>query len=265
MVKIISWNINSLRLRIDLLKNLITKTNPDILCLQEIKVANCDFPFDEVKKLGFDFIEFDGEKSYNGVAIFSKFPLKNIVKIDVENYQQKRHIKASISMPFGEINLHNFYIPAGGDVADVNLNPKFAHKIKFLEWMMKYFSTESRENNIILGDFNIAPNPNDVWSHRQLINVVSHTEIEVMLLNKIKEAGEFIDCHRHFVNENDKIYSWWSYRALEPFKSNRGRRLDHIWISNNLIHKLQSTKIYSDFRVEKTPSDHVPIEVSLSI
>ena len=107
-MKIVSWNINSLRLRLPLLKKFIDNNSPDIICLQEIKVSNDDFPLDEVRSLGFNFIEFDGEKSYNGVAIFSKFPITKIEKIDVLNYGHKRHIFSQILTPIGEINLHNF-------------------------------------------------------------------------------------------------------------------------------------------------------------
>ncbi len=265
MIKIISWNINSLRLRLDLLKKLISQYNPDIVCLQEIKVANESFPLREIKLMGFDYVEFDGEKSYNGVAILSKIPLLNVKKIDILNYQQKRHISATINLPSYQIDLHNFYVPAGGDIPDSSLNKKFDHKLKFLDWMKNYFIENSGKSNIILGDFNIAPSPQDVWSHQQLINVVSHTPIEVEKLNNLKQSGNFLDCHRYFYGEKDKLYSWWSYRAIDPIKSNRGRRLDHIWVDQKLQEKLIDGKIYFDFRTEKSPSDHVPIAVDLNI
>ncbi|MFZ9180638.1 MAG: exodeoxyribonuclease III [Rickettsiales bacterium] len=260
---IASWNINSLRLRIGLLKKLIDRCSPDIICLQETKVQNQEFPLLEVRALGYDFIGFDGEKSYNGVAILSKFPLNKITIIDVLNYRQKRHIFAEIQTEIGNINLHNFYIPAGGDIPDAKLNEKFDHKLKFLDFMAEYFLQNRQKNTVILGDFNIAPSPYDVWSHQQLINVVSHTEIEVRKLNYLQQTLNFIDCHRHFAKPDEKIYSWWSYRALDPIKSNRGRRLDHIWITPDLGKNLQSAEILSDFRTENSPSDHVPILINL--
>jgi len=264
-VKIASWNINSLRLRINLLKKFIEISRPDVICLQEIKVEDSLFPALEIISLGYDFVEFSGEKSYNGVAILSKFPLLNINKIDVASYSHKRHISAEIESDFGKIEIHNFYVPAGGDIADPNLNEKFAHKLKFIDWMANYFQAQSPLNKkiIILGDFNIAPLEHDVWSHKQLLDVVSHTPIEVEKLNKIKSSLNFIDTHRKHVSHDQKLYSWWSYRAIDPLKSNRGRRLDHIWITPNLNDHLKSSEIYRDFRLENQPSDHVPIEIVL--
>jgi exodeoxyribonuclease-3 len=124
---------------------LVDQYKPDILCLQETKVDNSQFPINEVRSMGFDFIEFDGEKSYNGVAILSKMPLKNINKIDILNYQQKRHISASINIFNQQVDLHNFYVPAGGDIPDVSINDKFDHKLKFIDWMSEYFNKNSAD------------------------------------------------------------------------------------------------------------------------
>jgi len=261
-MKIVSWNINSIRLRINLLKKFITQNQPDIICLQETKVEDNLFPIFEIKSFGYDFIEFIGEKSYNGVAIISKFPLTKINKIDILEYGHKRHLSATFQSKIGEIELHNFYVPAGGDIPDIKINNKFDHKLKFIDWMEKFFNKEINKKIIIVGDFNIAPLPNDVWSHKQLINVVSHTEIEVEKLSKLQKSLDFIDTHRFFVNENEKLYSWWSYRAMQPLESDRGRRLDHIWITPNLRDNLLTTKIYRHFRLENQPSDHVPIETN---
>ncbi len=258
-MKIVSWNINSLRLRIGLLQDLVRLCEPDIICLQEIKVENALFPINEVKALGFDFVEFDGEKSYNGVAILSKFPLKKINKIDVHGYGHKRHISAVIDTVVGEVELHNFYVPAGGDIPDILLNEKFDHKLKFVDWMKDFFASKRQEKIIILGDFNIAPMPHDVWSHKQLLKVVSHTPIEVEKLNALRESGEFIDTHRMFVDEEQKLYSWWSYRGSDPMKSNRGRRLDHIWATKMLQDKILGVESFVDFRTKTQPSDHIPI------
>lgn len=264
-MKIISYNINSLRLRLPLLEKIVKQLNPDVVCLQETKVDDPAFPLKKVKKLGFDFVEFSGEKSYNGVAILSKFPVKDISKIDILEYGHKRHISCIFDTKIGEINLHNFYIPAGGDIPDVNLNDKFRHKLGFVDWMSSYFANENEKNKqtIILGDFNIAPFEHDVWSHKQLLKVVSHTPIEVEKLNNLKKTLNWIDSHRLFVDEKEKLYSWWSYRGLEPFKSNRGRRLDHIWLTPNLKNHIKAANIYKDFRLSEKPSDHVPIELVL--
>jgi exodeoxyribonuclease-3 len=260
-MKLVSWNINSLRLRLPLLEKFVQIAAPDVVCLQEIKVADEAFPLNEVKALGFDHVIFSGEKSYNGVAILSKFPLTKIAAIDVENYGHKRHISCALQTNFGEVELHNFYVPAGGDIPDAALNSKFDHKLKFLDWMIKHFSAQQNQKIIIVGDMNIAPLENDVWSHKQLLGVVSHTPIEVEKMTRLQKSLNFVDTHRHFVSEAEKLYSWWSYRGLDPLKSDRGRRLDHIWATPNLKNYLKSAQIYRAFRVENQPSDHVPIEV----
>jgi exodeoxyribonuclease-3 len=259
-MKIVSWNINSLRLRLPLLKKFIKEANPDVICLQEIKVSDPEFPLLEVRALGFEHVEFFGEKSYNGVAIFSKFPLTNVQKIDVLNYGHKRHIAATLRTKVGEVDLHNFYVPAGGDIPDVALNDKFDHKLKFVDWMSDFFAAQKDRKIIILGDMNIAPLEHDVWSHKQLLKIVSHTPIEVEKFTRLQNALNFVDTHRHFVPENEKLYSWWSYRAVDPLGADKGRRLDHIWATPNLKERIKSMKIYKDFRSATQPSDHVPIE-----
>lgn len=259
-MKIISWNINSLRLRLPLLRKLVSHANPDIICLQETKVQNADFPLLEVKSLGFDFVEFDGEKSYNGVAILSKFPLKNTQIFDIENYGHKRHISVTVENLTNEVVLHNFYVPAGGDIPDINLNDKFNHKLKFIDWMVDFFTSQKEQKIIIVGDMNIAPLEHDVWSHKQLLKIVSHTPIEVEKMLNLQKSLNWIDTHRFFIPETEKLYSWWSYRAKDPLGANKGRRLDHIWVTPNLKNNIKSMKIYRDFRSETQPSDHVPIE-----
>lgn len=297
-MKLVSWNINSLRLRLPLLKKFVTIANPDVICLQEIKVDDPAFPLLEVKSLGFDFVEFSGEKSYNGVAILSKFPLTEVNKIDILNYGHKRHISVKVK----GIELHNFYVPAGGDIPDVALNDKFDHKLKFIDWMTEFFRKiaspeesgspylggfECKENDlndrfqregrcvsttkevqkkiILVGDLNIAPLEQDVWSHKQLLKIVSHTPIEVEKLTHLQSSLNFIDTHRHFIDPSQKLYSWWSYRAKDPLGADKGRRLDHIWATPNLKPNIKSMKIYRDFRVQNQPSDHVPIETIFEI
>jgi exodeoxyribonuclease III len=243
-----------------LLARFVKENNPDIICLQETKVVNADFPLLEVKSLGFDFVEFDGEKSYNGVAILSKFPLSQVEKIDILNYGHKRHISVMVDNAINKFYLHNFYVPAGGDIPDVTLNDKFDHKLKFIDWMSEYFAPKKSEKIIIVGDMNIAPLEHDVWSHKQLLKIVSHTPIEVEKMMNLQKTLDWVDTHRMFVPENEKLYSWWSYRAKDPLGADKGRRLDHIWATPNLKSNIKSTKVYRDFRGHKQPSDHVPIE-----
>ncbi len=264
-MKLISWNINSLRLRLPLLSKLVDEAAPDIICLQETKVSDAEFPILAVKALGYQYIEFCGEKSYNGVAILSKLPIQKHSVIDVLDYGHKRHIATTLQTKIGEVVLHNFYVPAGGDIADPVANPKFDHKLKFVDWMGEFFAAQKDKNFIIVGDFNIAPKPNDVWSHKQMLKVVSHTPIEVEKLCNVQASLDFIDTHRFFVDDSDKLYSWWSYRASDPLGSDRGRRLDHIWTTPSLKNHIKETKIYKDFRIADQPSDHVPIETKFDL
>lgn len=257
-MKIATWNINSVRIRLHHIKRFIEDETPDILCLQETKVQDESFPLKAIKSMGFDHVEFRGEKSYNGVAVFSKIPLSQAAKINIANSNDARHL--SVVLP-GDIELHNFYIPAGGDEPDVNINPKYQFKLDFVDYMTDWFgkNRKSSDKVVILGDFNIAPLEHDVWSSKQLRNVVSHTEPEITRLNKLKDSLGWIDSARHFVPENEKLYSWWSYRNNDWRKSNRGRRLDHIWVTPALERSLKSHKVVSTARDWEKPSDHVPV------
>ena len=122
--------------------------------------------------------------------------------------------------------LHNFYVPSGGDEPDPAVNPKFAHKLAFLDEMADWMTAEriGGSSAIIAGDLNIAPLETDVWNHKALLRVVSHTPVEVEKLNLVRAAGPWVDALRHFVPPEEKLYTWWSYRARGiGEKSDRGR------------------------------------------
>jgi exodeoxyribonuclease-3 len=255
-MKIVSWNINSIRIRIPLISKFSQHHQPDVICFQETKVEDHLFPKQELQNLGFEYCYFSGQKSYNGVAIVSKIPLEIKEKIDIANYGQARHISVLINQ---NIELHNFYVPAGGDKPDPEINDKFDHKLKFIDWMIDFFSQKKDQKIIILGDINIAPFPEDVWSHKALLKVVSHTPIETEKMAALQKTLNWIDCFRNEKNKNDKLYSWWSYRGKNPLESDRGRRLDHVWITPNLKNNLKKSEIFKEFRIEEKPSDHVPI------
>ena len=261
-MRIATWNINSIRLRINQALNLLKDQNIDILCLQETKTANEFFPSSEFEKIGYVHQFFRGEKSYNGVAIISKFLLTDIGYINWCKKDDARHIYLKIN---DNIELHNFYVPAGGDEPDISTNPKFEHKISFINEMKNYFLSDTHTKKILVGDLNIAPLENDVWSHKQLLNVVSHTPIETETLLDIIHTGEWIDVIREFVPHKEKLYSWWSYRNRNWEISNRGRRLDHFWVSKNLFSLVKTGVIYKDTRSWERPSDHVPIIVDIDI
>lgn len=264
-LRIASWNINSLRLRLPLLERVVTELNPDILALQETKCPDEAFPLKAVHKLGFNHTYYSGMKSYNGVAFLSKFPLENKVTHNRVSKNDCRHIEASISFANKHIVLHNLYIPAGGDIPDRTENDKFGHKLDFVSELTDWFSQSYKENDsiIALGDFNIAPFEHDVWSHKQLLDVVSHTPIEVDHLTKMVGSLPWIDVARHFVPHSEKLYSWWSYRNQDWRKSNRGRRLDHIWATSPLKLHLHQFDIHKEARDWEKPSDHVPIYMDL--
>ncbi len=259
-MKIITWNINSIRLRLGLLQNLIEKEKPDIICLQEIKVDNNLFPKNEINDLGFKHIVFEGEKSYNGVAILSKFEIKESFSLKLVN-DHARHIAIRIQ---DDIEIHNFYIPAGGDIPDVT-EVKFKHKLDYCDHITQWFLSNRKASDklIITGDLNIAPLEFDVWSHRALLKEVSHTPIEVEKLNSIMSSLEFVDILRKFYPEPKRLYSWWSYRNRDWQKSNRGRRLDHIWTTKLLSDIVISAYILEEVRGWERPSDHVPVVINL--
>lgn len=263
-LRISSWNINSVRIRLELVQQFVQHTNPDILCLQEIKTENQFFPGESLRALGYDYLYFSGQKSYHGVAILSKIPLKNAHCDQFIEKDEKRHICAVL--PNG-IELHNFYVPAGGDIPDAALNPKFKDKLEFVDSMTRWSGAQIKPSSrtIILGDFNIAPYEHDVWSHKQLLKVVSHTPIEVEKLNTLKAASGWVDIMREYVPESEKLYSWWSYRASDWEQSNRGRRLDHIWVTPELKRHITHGHITREARGWANPSDHVPVTLTLEL
>lgn len=263
-MRIATWNINSVRIRGSLLKQFVATAQPDILCLQETKVTDDLFPMDELRGLGFPHICFTGQKSYNGVAILSKFPLADVEMYDMIGNGHKRHIAATLP---GKIRLHNFYVPAGGDIPDPDVNIKFKEKLAFVDSMADWSKDlkTSQHQTVIVGDFNIAPLEHDVWSHKQMLKVVSHTPIEVEKMIKLREAANWADSARCFTPEDQKLYSWWSYRNRDWKKSDRGRRLDHIWTTPGLKSSLESCITFRDARDWLGPSDHVPVITTLSL
>jgi exodeoxyribonuclease-3 len=259
-LSIASWNINSVRLRAGLVAQYAAESGVDILCLQETKTEDATFPYDALRACGFAHILHSGQKSYNGVAILSKHPLEPLPCMDVTGNGCARHIAARL--PNGTA-LHNLYIPAGGDVPDAALNPKFAEKLTVVEALTRWSPSVRDSRCIVVGDFNIAPLEQDVWSHKQLLDVVSHTPIEVEALKRFQQAGGWVDSARHFVPHHEKLYSWWSYRNRDWRASNRGRRLDHIWVTKALAPAMKAYHTLVEARDWTQPSDHVPIMLTL--
>lgn len=262
-MRIVTWNINSVRLRLPLLQKLMTEHKPDVICLQEIKCQNMDFPAEAIKAAGYPHQHVAGMKSYNGVAILARQPLRDVGTLNWQGKEDCRHIHATLATGY---DLHNIYLPAGGDIPDPAANPKFAHKLGFVEDQTKWWAKQQKGGQrILVGDLNIAPLEHDVWSHKQMLDVVSHTEAEVTRFAKLHAAHDWADAMRHFVPPEEKLYTWWSYRAQDWAASNRGRRLDHVWITQALQPKLKGLQVLRDARGwEPKPSDHVPVMLDLA-
>ncbi len=254
-MKIASWNINSVRARIGIVERFLAEQAPDILCLQETKAIDAVFPIAAFDAMGYVHHKLCGQPMHHGVAILSKVPLIEDNRHDWQDNGEARHI--GVRLP-GGIRLENVYIPAGGDIPDRDANPKFGQKLDFIDRMTRWSET-LREPTIIVGDFNIAPLESDVWGHRELLNVVSHTPVEVAALNALQAAGNWIDLGRHFVPAPQRLYTWWSYRAKDWAASDRGRRLDHMWATPDVAAHATAHRVHEPVRSWEKPSDHIPL------
>lgn len=270
-MRIISWNINSIRLRIDHVLRVIDEYQPDIFAIQETKTPDDKFPFDAIKQTDLCHMHIHGMKGYNGVAILSRYPFLKTQIFDRVGQSDCRHISATISADHldgysgKDIEIHNLYIPAGGDEPDPATNKKFQHKLDFVDEMTAWFADHytNQDALVALGDFNIAPHEHDVWSHKQLLKIISHTPAETSRLQAMQNSLDWSDSAREFVPGDEKSYSWWSYRNRDWKKSNRGRRLDHIWVTPPLKGHLTSYTTIPSARDWEKPSDHIPIITDL--
>lgn len=261
-IRLVTWNINSVRARIDQTGKLIDEYAPDVICFQETKVQDHMFPASYFTERGYVHHAIAGQKSYNGVAIISRIPFLDSGRRNWCDKGDARHIE--VTLP-GNIRVHNFYVPAGGDVPDAAVNDKFAHKLDFLNEMTQWSGELPGDSRAILvGDLNIAPLESDVWSHKQLLKVVSHTPLECEKMMTLMAAHGWYDVMRHFVPAPQRLYSWWSYRARDWRASDRGRRLDHIWCSPGIKDNMQKMEVLEVARSWQKPSDHAPVLVDFS-
>lgn len=250
-----TWNINSVRLRTGLVQKLLSETAPDILCLQECKSPVELIPLQDFAALGYGHMVARGQKGYNGVAILSRLPLQDAGHVDWVGRGDARHVAARLED--GTI-IHNCYVPAGGDVPDRTINDKFGHKLDFLTEMRDRFHADRPERAILVGDLNIAPREDDVWNHKQLLKIVSHTPTEVAHLTDVQDAGGWVDVTRADIPQGP-LFSWWSYRSPDWDAADKGRRLDHIWASGDIAAAAHSSRILRDARGWLQPSDHAPV------
>ncbi len=254
-VRIASWNINSVRARAAIVARFLDEIAPDILCLQETKVENDIFPASIFTDRGYNNIMINGQKMHHGVAIVSRVPLMRDNRFDWQANGEARHI--GVALP-GGVRLENVYVPAGGDIPDAALNPKFGQKLAFLERMTGWSATLEHPT-ILTGDFNVAPLDCDVWSHKALVDVVSHTPIEIAALARLQAAADWVDLGRHFTPAPARLHTWWSYRAKDWAASDRGRRLDHMWATPDVAARAVAHLVHEPCRSWEKPSDHVPI------
>ncbi|MAQ38664.1 MULTISPECIES: exodeoxyribonuclease III [Thioclava] len=250
-----TWNINSVRLREGLVRKLMEEEAPDVLCLQECKSPVEKIPLEGFKELGYTHMVARGQKGYNGVAIFSKIPMEENSAHDFADLGHARHVAGTLE---NGVTIHNFYVPAGGDVPDREVNEKFGQKLDYLTQMRDYFKAETPQKSILVGDLNIAPREDDVWSHKQLLKIVSHTPIEVEHLHDTMEAGKWVDITRQDIPEG-LLYSWWSYRARDWDAADKGRRLDHIWATPDISNAAHGSRVLRAARGWEKPSDHAPV------
>ncbi|MEQ8345761.1 MAG: exodeoxyribonuclease III [Sneathiellaceae bacterium] len=265
MFKIATWNVNSVRLRADGLQRLIAEQAPDVICLQETKVANPIFPLQVLHDAGYPHVSIHGQKMYNGVAIAARRPfLADSSRLWCEQ-EDCRHISATFE---DGLEVHNFYIPAGGDLPDPEVNPKFAHKLRFVDEITDWFGRRrgKKTNRLVLvGDLNIAPLETDVWSHKQLLKVVSHTPVEVAAMDRMYRSHDWVDAVRTVIPPEEKLFSWWSYRSPDWDAADKGRRLDHIWVTPALKGAIRNAQVLRHMRGLAAPSDHAPVVAELDL
>ena len=262
---IATWNVNSIRTRLSQIIDWINQVNPDILCLQETKVIDDNFPFEPFEELGYS-VEVYGQKSYNGVAIISKSKAENVKKGFYSCGDSEQNIeifldqKRLISADFHGIKIINIYVPNGSSLE----SNKFEYKIKWLNCLASFLDEHEKKGQLIclMGDFNIAPLNIDVHDPKKYEGRIMASEIERNALNNVLK-GRLIDSFRIF-EKNTGHWSWWDYRN-NAYELNKGWRIDHIYISKELSSKLKSCVIDSSPRGNLRPSDHAPVMIDLNL
>ena len=254
-----SWNVNSIRARIENLKEYIRKFSPDVLMLQEIKTEDKNYPYDEIKSLKYESHVF-GQKSYNGVAIISKEKLTNVKKdIFKDEKKQSRIIIAELKFNKKNIQLINIYTPNGNPVD----TEKYDYKLYWLNSLINVLKKISKKNeNIIIGgDFNIIPSAEDVHDPKGYENdALFRLEIRKKL-RELLSLG-FHDAYR-YIHPDKEGYTFWDYTS-GAWQKNNGMRIDHFLVSNSIINLVKDVKINKFPRGRQKPSDHTPIEIELT-
>jgi len=254
-MKISTWNVNSVRARIENIKKYISLSSPDVLLLQEIKTEEQNFPYDEFKKLGY-YSYVHGQKSYNGVSILSKKKIDNInTKLTGDKVKQSRLISGEIKITGKRIEIINVYVPNGNPVD----TDKYYYKINWLELLIKHLKKKIKDGTfiIIAGDFNVIPEEIDSYAPEKYIN---DALFRIEIRKKYREIINLglIDAFRNF-NKKEGNYTFWDYMK-GSWQKNNGLRIDHMLVSNLLIPSIKKIEIKSKIRSQIKPSDHVPLE-----
>jgi len=260
-LRLATWNVNSIRTRVGHLKRFLAEARPDAICFQETKVANDSFPYGALQEAGYRHILANGQKAYHGVAIASRLPFE----AEGARVWCKKDDKRHAFVRLNGVELHNFYVPSGGDTPDPEANDKFAHKLRFLTEMARWCRRDKvKERPIVLvGDLNVAPLDCDVWNHKRLVRSVGHTPVESEYMARLLKAGAFLDAARHFSPPPAPLYTWWGYRFPQSYAKNYGWRLDHIWVTPPLADSLVRVEVVKATRTWERPSDHVPVLLEL--
>lgn len=253
-INLASWNVNSLKVRLEQVKSLLKEENLDILAIQETKLVDADFPETEFSELGYN-VSFSGQKTYNGVAILSRTEIQDI-ETEIPNFAdpQRRLIAATI----GDIRLINLYVP-NGSAPD---SDKYIYKLSWLESITNFIQQQLSiyPKVAVVGDFNIAPEDNDVHDIEEWRDSILVSQPERDAFQKLI-ALNLNDSFRKFT-PHEKEFSWWDYRAAS-FRRNRGLRIDLILLSNALQELCTSSFIQREYRKKERPSDHAPVIVSI--
>jgi len=254
LFKVATWNINSIRVRLPHVLAWLQEHSPDVLCLQEIKMLDADFPVAAFEALGYQ-VSVSGQKTYNGVAIISKHVMKDVVTAfpDFDD-PQKRILTATI----GDVRIINLYIPNGSDVG----SEKFHYKLTWLQHLKLFLTQELKQYQkiIVVGDFNIAPENDDVYDPQAWQNQVLFSSQERAEFQEILTLG-FVDTFRLFA-QPEKSYTWWDYR-MAAFRRNMGLRIDHIIATPAVSAQCVSCIIDKKPRALEQPSDHAPVVAEL--
>jgi len=254
-MKIASWNVNSIRARLDRALDWIESREPDVLCLQETKVEDDSFPAEPFGDLGYDLVHF-GQPTYNGVAILTREPFTDVERgfgrDDLD--EQARFVAATV----GGVHVASVYVPNGQSVD----SDKFVYKLAWLGGLADWVRTRTAEKRplLLLGDFNVAPEPRDVHDPAAWEGQVLCTDEERDALRKVLEPG-LVDVVRR-LHPDETIFSWWDYRAL-AFPKNRGLRIDHAFATEDVADRVRTAGVDREARKGKQPSDHAPVVVEL--